>query len=86
MNFSKILSVGFLVLGFIASAPLEAAHERHDRDPETEIVLESERLLADWFGDNYILPLDHDGIHANWVIVKAESVQMFKLMRSQWSF
>ncbi len=71
MNFSKLWIVGWLVMSVFQITPAVDAHEKKARHNDTETVWESDRLFTFWFGNVNRIRLGHDGVLAEWVIVKA---------------
>ena len=82
MTLSKILIVALLITGFVNTQlltadardqnPLPDSHHSHPQDPETELTWKSKHLHATWFVETFQLPLEHEGVWADQVIVKAD--------------
>ena len=71
MNLSKLWIVGWLVMSIFLTTSAAEANQKKARHSDTEIVWESNRLFTSWFGTVHRIRLDHDGVPAEWVVVKA---------------
>ncbi len=71
MNLSKFWIMGWLVMSLFLTSSATDAHEKKIRHSDTKIVWESDRLFTSWFGNVHRIQVDHDGVPAKWVVVKA---------------
>ena len=71
MNLSKLWIVGWLVMSIFLTPSTAETDQKKVRHSDTEIVWESNRLVTSWFGTVHRIRLDHDGVPAEWVVVKA---------------
>lgn len=71
MNLSKLWIVGWLVISVFQTSSAAEALEKRARHSDTKIVWESDRLFTSWFGNVHRIPLGHDGVPADWVVLKA---------------
>lgn len=71
MRIAKYLLAAFLISSLFQWVPQADAHKKRRRNTDTETVWKSDRLKVSWFGDSYRVWIDHGGVAADWVVVKA---------------